>query len=110
MKEYIILPDFIGDEPLTEMIFNPVLQDNLIKPQNEKQYEINLYLNSHKMLNNLIYLKIPLTKDGLIPTQNIINVKKLNKDNKYEEDEEDIIPENMNWFLLMMSFDKNNYL
>ena len=94
MKEYIILPDFIGEEPLTEMIFNPVLQDNLIKPQNEKQYEINLYLNSHKMLNNLIYLKIPLTKDGLIPTQNIINVKKLNKDNKYEEDEEDIIPEN----------------
>ena len=94
MKEYIKLPDFIGEEPLTEMIFNPMLQDNLTKPQNEKQYEINLYLNSNKMLNNLIYLKIPLTKDGLIPTQNIINVKKLNKDNKYEEDEEDIIPDN----------------
>ena len=94
MKEYIKLPDFIGEEPLTEMIFKPMLQDNLTKPQNEKQYEINLYLNSNKMLNNLIYLKIPLTKDGLIPTQNIINVKKLNKDNKYEEDEEDNIPIN----------------
>ena len=95
MKEYIKLPDFIGDEPLTEMIFNPILQDNLSKPQNEKQYEINLYLNSHKMLNKLIYLKIPLTKEGLIPTQNIINVKKLNKENKFDDDdEEEIIPEN----------------
>ena len=94
MKEYIKLPDFIGDEPLTEMIFNPILQDNLSKPQNEKQYEINLYLNSHKMLNKLIYLKIPLTREGLIPTQNIINVKKLNKENKFEEDEEEVIPEN----------------
>ena len=90
MKEYIILPDFIGDEPLTEMVFNPVLEDNLLKPQNERQYEINLYLNSHKMLNNLIYLKIPFTKDGLIPTQNIINVKKLYNENKFKEDEEDI--------------------
>ena len=94
MKEYIILPDFIGDEPLTEMVFNPILEDNLIKPQNERQYEINLYLNCHKMLNNLIYLKIPLTKDGLIPTQNIINVKKLYNENKFKEDEEDINQEN----------------
>ena len=94
MKEYIILPDFIGDEPITEMIFNPILQDNLMKPQNEKQYEINLYLNSHKMLNNLIYLKIPLNKDGIIPTQNIINVKKLNRENKFEEDDEEMVSEN----------------
>ena len=93
MKEYIKLPDFIGDEPLTEMIFHPVLQDNLIKPQNEKQYEISLYLNSHKMLNNLIYSKIPLSKEGIINIQNIINVKKLNKENKFEEDEE-VIQEN----------------
>ena len=28
------------------MIFNPILQDNMTKPQNEKQYEINLYLNT----------------------------------------------------------------
>ena len=90
MKEYIILPDFVGDEPLTEMIFNPVLEDNLIKPQNEKQYEVNLYLNSHKMMNNLIYLKIPVTKDGLIPTQNIINVKKIFNENRYKEDEDEI--------------------
>ena len=94
MKEYIKLPDFIGDEPLTEMTFNPILQDNLSKPQNEKQYEINLYLNSHKMLNKLIYLEIPLSREGLIPTQNIINVKKLNKENKLEEDEERIKSEN----------------
>ena len=89
MKEFIILPDFVGDEPLTEMIFNPVLEDNLIKPQNEKQYEVNVYLNSHKMLNNLIYLKIPLTKEGTIPTQNIINVKKLLSEVKYREDEDE---------------------
>ena len=95
MKEYIILPDFIGEEPLTEMIFNPVLEDNLIKPENEKQYEINLYLNSHKMLNCLIYLKIPLNKDGLIPTQNIINVKKIYNENKSKEDEEEIVRENL---------------
>ena len=94
MKEYIIIPDFIGEEPLTEMIFNSILQDNLTKPQNEKQYEINLYLNSHKMLNNLIYLKNPLNKDGIISTQNIINVKKLNKENKFEEEDEEIIYEN----------------
>ena len=79
MKDYIILPDFIGDEPLTEMEFKPILQDNLTKPQNERQYEINLYLNSHKMLNNLIYLRYPITKEGIIPTQNIVNKRKLNK-------------------------------
>jgi len=89
MKEYIKLPDFIGEEPLTEMIFNPMLEENLMKPHNEKQYEINFYLNSNKMLNNLIYLKIPLGKDGTISTQNIVNVKKLNKENKLDEDEEE---------------------
>ena len=31
------------------------------------------------MISNLIYLKWPLNKDGTIPTQNIINVKKLLK-------------------------------
>ena len=95
MKEYIKLSDFIGDEPLTEMIFNPVLKDNLINPQNEKQYEMSLYLNSHKMINNLIYSKIPLSKEGIINYQNIINVKKLNKENKFEEDEQEIFPENI---------------
>ena len=94
MKEYIKLPEFIGDEPLTELIFNPVIEDNLTKPQNEKQYEINLYINSHKMLNNLIYSKIPLNKDGTIQIQNIINVKKLNKENNKSEDEEELIPDN----------------
>ena len=96
MKEYIILPDFIGEEPLTEMIFNPMFEENLMKPHNEKQYEINFYLNSNKMLNNLIYLKIPIGKDGLISTQNIVNVKKLNKENKLDEDEEDILIDNKN--------------
>ena len=93
MKEFIILPDFIGNEPLTEMLFNPILEENLIKPQNEKQYEINLYLNSNKMLNNLIYCKIPLTKDGFIITQNIINVKKLFNENKNKDNEDEEIPD-----------------
>ena len=96
MKEYIKLPEFIGEEPLTEMIFNPIFEENLMKPHNEKQYEINLYLNSNKMINNLIYLKIPISKDGSIPTQNIVNVKKLNKENKFEEDEEELLPDNKN--------------
>ena len=93
MKEYIKLPEFVGEEPLTEIIFNPIIDDCLTKPQNEKQYEINLYLNSHKMLNNLIYLKTPLNKDGTIPIQNIINVKKLKTENNKSEDEEEIVPE-----------------
>ena len=93
MKEYIKLPDFIGEEPLTEMLFTPVFED-LANSYNEKQYEINLYLNSNKMLNNLIYLKIPLTKDGLILTQNIVNVKKLNKENKYDEEGEENFQDN----------------
>ena len=96
MKEYIKLPEFIGEEPLTEMIFNPIFEENLMKPHNEKQYEINLYLNSNKMINNLIYLKIPISKDGSIPTQNIVNVKKLNKENKFEEDEEELLSLNKN--------------
>ena len=92
MKDYIKLPEFLGDEPLTEIIFNPIIDDCLTKPQSEKQYEINLYLNSHKMISNLIYLKVPLNKDGTIPIQNIINVKNIKRENKSEEDEE-IIPE-----------------
>jgi len=75
IKDYIKLPDFLGDEPLTEIKFNPIIGDNLTKPQSEKQYEFNLYLNNHKVLTNLIYLKVPLNKDGTIPTQNIITVK-----------------------------------
>ena len=93
MKEYIKLPEFIGEEPLTEIIFNPIIDDCLTKPQNEKQYEINLYINSHKMISNLIYLKTPLNKDGTIPIQNIINVKKIKTENKNSEDEEEVIPE-----------------
>ena len=92
MKDYIKLSDFLGDEPLTEMTFNPIIDDNLTKPQNEKQYEFNLYLNSHKMLTNLIYLKVPLNKDGTIPIENIINVKKIKSENK-SEDEEELAPE-----------------
>jgi len=93
MKEYIKLPEFIGEEPLTEIIFNPIIDDCLTKPQNEKQYEINLYINSHKMISNLIYLKTPLNKDGTITIQNIINVKKIKTENKNSEDEEEVIPE-----------------
>ena len=96
IKEYIILPDFIGDEPLIEMTFNPILEDNLIKPQNEKQFEINVYLNSHKMLSCLVYSKLPLTKEGLIPIQNIINVKKFFTESKTKDNEDEYEEEKMN--------------
>jgi hypothetical protein len=45
------------------------------------------------MISNLIYLKWPLNKDGTIPTQNIINVKKLKTENNNSEDEEEIVHE-----------------
>ena len=93
MKDYIKLPEFLGEEPLTEIIFNPILDESLTKPQSEKQYEINLYINSHKMLSNLIYIKTPLNRDGTIPIQNIINVKKIKTENNKSEDEEEVIPE-----------------
>ena len=44
------------------------------------------------MLTNLIYLKVPLNKDGTIPIENIINVKKIKSENK-SEDEEELVPE-----------------
>ena len=46
------------------------------------------------MLNNLIYLKTNLNKEGLVSLENLINVKKLNKyyKNEYEEEEEIIDP------------------
>ena len=100
MKKYIILPDFIGDEPLTEMIFNPTLKNDFIEPSEDKQYEVNLYLNSNKMQNNLIYLKTYLNKEGYINNENILNIKKLNKQYKdsdcEEEDNQQTQPEIQN--------------
>ena len=89
MKDYITIPDFIGEEPLTEIEFKPIFRDDFFKPSEEKQYEINLYLNTNKMLNNLIYLKIPLDKNGYINTENIVNIKKINKENKPNSDFEE---------------------
>ena len=89
IKEYILLPDFIGEEPLIEMEFKPIMKENMIIPSEEKQYEIDLYLNNNKMRNNLIYLKRPLNKNGYINNEHIVNIKKfkkLNKDSDYVEE------------------------
>ena len=57
----------------------------------ERQYEVNLYVNSTKMLNNLVYLKTKLSKEGLIILENLVNVKKLNRyyNNESEEEEDE---------------------
>ena len=41
-------------------------------------YEIDLYINSSKLLQKLVYLKTKFTKDNTIDIQNIVNVNKLN--------------------------------
>ena len=94
MKEYIPLPEFKGEEPFTKFEFKPILKEMISTPSIEKQYEVSLYINSYKMLNNLIYLKTNLNKEGLVSLENLINVKKLNKyyKNEYEEEEEIIDP------------------
>ena len=97
MKMHITLPDFKGDEPLTKFEYKKMLKENLSSPTIEKQYEVNLYINSIKMLNNLIYLKTPLNKEGLICLENLVNVKNLNKYYKGKDDEDmDIIYERSN--------------
>ena len=101
MKAYITLPEFKGEEPVTKFEYKPILKEMLTSPSIEKQYEVSLYVNSNKMLNNLIYLKTQLNKDGLITLENLVNVKKLNKYYKNEtEEEEEIIqiePEQKNF-------------
>ena len=94
MKEYIPLPEFKGEEPFTKFEYKPILKEMISTPSIEKQYEVSLYINSYKMLNNLIYLKTNLNKEGLVSLENLINVKKLNKyyKNEYEEEEEIIEP------------------
>ena len=97
MKQYIPLPDFKGEEPFTKFEYKPIMKEMLTTPSIEKQYEVSLYINSNKMLNNLIYLKTQLNKDGLISLENLVNVKKLNKYYKNEdEEEEEMIPINPN--------------
>ena len=91
MKAHITLPEFRGEEPVTKFEYKPVPKDMLISPASEKQYEVNLYINSTKMLSNLIYLKTQLNKDGFISVENLVNVKKLNKLYKNETEEEDDI-------------------
>ena len=91
MKEYIPLPEFKGEEPFTKFEYKPILKEMLTSPSIEKQYEVSLYLNSYKMLNNLIYLKTQLNKEGLISLENLVNVKKLNKYYKNEDEEEEEI-------------------
>ena len=76
MKTHIILPEFIGKEPITKFEYKPTIVN--LQNQNEKMYEVNLYINSHIMLNKLVYLKTSLNKDGCIDLENIVNVKKLN--------------------------------
>ena len=103
MKAYITFPEFKGEEPFTKFEYKPILKEMLTTPAIEKQYEVGLYVNSTKMLNNLIYLKTQLNKEGMISLDNLVNVKKLNKSFKNETEEEEIpiISENNN-------FDLNN--
>ena len=54
-------------------------------------YEIELYLNSPKLLQKLVYLKTKLTKDNTIEIQNIVNVKKLSVIHT-EENEDSSVP------------------
>ena len=89
MKAHIILPEFKGEEPLIKIEYKPALKDLMKSITIEKQYEVNLYINSCKMLNNLIYLKTKLSKEGLIILENLINVKKLNHNYNNESEEED---------------------
>ena len=90
MKAHITLPEFKGEEPITKFEYRPILKEMLTTPSIEKQYEVSLYINSTKMLNNLIYLKTQLNKEGLISLENLVNVKKLNKSMKNETEEEDM--------------------
>ena len=89
MKAHIMLPDFKGDEPLIKIEYKPVLKDIMKNITIEKQYEVSLYVNSSKMLNNLVYLKTKLSKEGTIVLENLINVKKLNRNYNNESEEED---------------------
>ena len=91
MKAHISLPEFKGEEPITKFEYKPILKEMLKTPAIEKQYEVSLYINSIKMLNNLIYLKTQLNKEGLISLENLVNVKKLNKSFKNESEEEDVV-------------------
>jgi len=91
MKAHITLPEFKGIEPITKFEYKPILKEVLTTPSIEKQYEVSLYINSTKMLNNLIYLKTQLNKEGLISLENLVNVKKLNKSFKNETEEEEMI-------------------
>ena len=97
MKAHVNLPEFKGEEPLTKFEYKTVLKDNIIKNITiEKQYEVSLYVNSSKMLNNLVYLKTKLNKEGQIILENLINVKKLNRNDNNESDEEDNDKDNEN--------------
>ena len=89
MKEYICLPEFKGQEPLTKFQYKPTSKNIYLYPPNEKQYEANLYINRNKMISNLVYLKAPLNKDGFINLDNLVNVKKLNKYYSRNETDED---------------------
>ena len=90
MKAHITLPEFKGEEPITKFEYRPIIKEMLTTPSIEKQYEVSLYINSNKMINNLIYLKTQLNKEGLISLDNLVNVKKLNKSMKNETEEEDM--------------------
>ncbi len=113
MKAYVPLPEFQGEEPFTKFEYKPIMKEMLTSPSIEKQYEVGLYINSNKMINNLIYLKTQLNKDGLISLENLVNVKKLNKYYKNEEEEEEIIqisPEQNNNFSNNLSDNNNNLI
>ena len=43
-----------------------------VSPSIEKEYKVNLYINSNKMQNNLIYIKNQLNKEGLLVLENLV--------------------------------------
>ena len=55
-------------------------------------YEIELYINSPKLLQKLVYLKTKLSRDNTIDIQNIVNVKKLNTTSNNDSDDENVDP------------------
>ena len=87
-KQFLFLPEFTGDEPLTEVEFISSDKANYQQKENQVEYEINYYLNKKEMIEKLIYLKIPL-KNGNIPTDNIVNIREL-KETINEENDSDI--------------------
>ena len=54
-------------------------------PKNEKEYSIDIYINQFKMLQRLVYAKLPPDKEGKYTIENIINLKAKKKKKKQQD-------------------------